>query len=182
MASAIALLHKENVNLERQLIAYHPFSIFKYKELDYKKTAEIINWMITEFGVSVIILGTWDQNARAAAIIRRVPRHANNLAGKTNLPLLAALLKLSKVSVGVDSFGGHLAAAVGTPTVSLFGPGNYIEWGPYGKQSRIVRKNWSCLPCRMKGCNSSGISRCLDELSVEDVRSEVKYFLKSHLS
>ena len=77
--------------------------------------------------------------------------------------------------IGGDSAGIHIAAAVGTPTVSIFGPASTFAWAPRGKQHAIVyNEKLSCVPCDLKGCEGRGISRCLDELTVDDVKSVVK--------
>ena len=76
--------------------------------------------------------------------------------------------------IGVDSAGVHIAAAVGLPTVCIFGPSSYVDWAPRGRQHRVVYKNLPCVPCKNKGCQGSGISRCLEELTVEAVKTVVK--------
>jgi ADP-heptose:LPS heptosyltransferase len=68
----------------------------------------------------------------------------------------------------------HIAAATGIPTVSLFGPSSSTDWAPRGKGHLVVRKDMPCVPCQDKGCEDSGVSRCLDELTLEEVQEAVK--------
>ena len=97
-----------------------------------------------------------------------------NLAGKTSIGTLAAVFKACKLFIGVDSAGVHIAAAVGLPTVCIFGPSSYIDWAPRGKQHQVVHKDFPCVPCQNKGCQGSEISRCLEELTLEEVMTVVK--------
>ena len=98
-----------------------------------------------------------------------------------NLPLneLAAILKRCGVYLGNDSGITHLAAAVGTPVVALFGPTDPQVWGPRGKSASIIYKASECSPCsreKMKRCMNH---RCLEEISVEEVYRRVKETTKT---
>ena len=106
--------------------------------------------------------------------MKKCPRNTYNLAGKTSIGTLAAVFKACKLFIGVDSAGVHIAAAVGLPTVCIFGPSSYIDWAPRGPQHRVVYKDFQCVPCYQKGCGGSGYSRCLEELNLEEVMPIVK--------
>lgn len=93
-----------------------------------------------------------------------------DLAGQLSLKEMAALSARAKLFVGVDSAPMHIAAAMGTPTVALFGPSGDIEWGPWRTAHRIVTSNaHPCRPCGQDGCGGGKISECLTTLSVERV-------------
>ena len=97
-----------------------------------------------------------------------------------NLPLdeLAAILKQCAVYVGNDSGITHLAAAMGTPVVALFGPTDRLVWGPRGKCVSILYEETDCSPCpreRMQVCLEQ---RCMETLSVEGVYREVTKMLQ----
>ena len=124
--------------------------------------------------MSIIITGSLDERERADEIIKKCQRNTYNLAGKTSIGTLAAVFKRCRLFIGVDSAGVHIAAAVGLPTVCIFGPSSYIDWAPRGKQHCAVRKDLPCVPCQDKGCQGSEISRCLEELTFEEVRAVVK--------
>lgn len=182
VAAARDLLHQENINLIAPTIAFQPFSIWQYKQWPASNSIQLIAWLINTYGVQVLILGTKDQTSEAEAMTRQLSEGVYNLTGKTNLPLLAAILQQCRLSIGVDSLGGHLAAAVGTPTISLFGPGSSGEWAPRGEKTLVVQKKWGCQPCLKKGCNGTGISRCLDQLTVEDVQYQANAFIRTLLA
>jgi len=93
-----------------------------------------------------------------------------DLAGKLSLKELAALAARARLFVGVDSAPMHIAAAMGTPTVAIFGPSGDKEWGPWNVASRVVASaTHACRPCGRDGCEGSKISACLTELPVEQV-------------
>ena len=101
-----------------------------------------------------------------------------DLIGKTTLKELAAVSKASDLFIGVDSAPMHIAAAVGTPVVALFGPSGEHHWGPWGPGHRVVAKGMSCRPCGQAGCDNSKRSECLETLSVEEVWAAVQDQLK----
>lgn len=93
-----------------------------------------------------------------------------DLSGQLSLKELAALTARARLFIGVDSAPMHIAAAQGTPTVAVFGPSGDKEWGPWNVAHRIVAsQNHPCRPCGKDGCEGSKVSRCLTELSVEQV-------------
>ena len=171
---ARTLFKNVGVPSDRPVIAIQPFSLWKYKEWGVNKYIELINWLISEYDVSIIITGSLGERERAHEIIKKCRGNTYNLVGKTSIGILAAVFKRCKLFVGVDSAGVHIAAAVGLPTVCIFGPSSYIDWAPRGKQHRVVYKHFLCVPCQNKGCQGSEISRCLEELTFEEVRAVVK--------
>lgn len=178
---ASSLLQSENVPLDKPVVALQPFSLWQYKEWGEDKYVALIRNIINKYDVSVIITGSPEERERAAAIVNKCGPGVFNLAGKTSLALLAAVLKHCGLFVGVDSAGVHIAAAVGTPTVSIFGPSSPKSWAPRGPEHIVVQKNFSCLPCRQKGCEGKEYSRCLDELSLDEVLPSIHKQLKPFL-
>jgi heptosyltransferase-3 len=84
-----------------------------------------------------------------------------DLSGTLDLKQLGALIAGARAFIGVDSVPMHIAAALGTPTVALFGPSGDIEWGPWQVPHRIVTTPYPCRPCGQDGCGGSKISDCL---------------------
>lgn len=172
---AMALLAEQNVSPESPIVAVQPFSLWEYKEWGVQNFIRLINRIGSEYNLPIIITGSAGEREKAEDLIRscRAAR-LYNLAGKTSIGMLAAVLKACAVFVGGDSAGIHIAAAVGTPTVSIFGPSSSVAWSPRGEQHRVVQKRLHCVPCHQKGCQGSGVSRCLEELTVAEVFAVVK--------
>ncbi len=79
-----------------------------------------------------------------------------NLAGRTNLTELVALVRGARVLVGPDSGPGHIAGAVGTPHVTLFGPTPWVRNAPRGSESLTLTANVGCAPCKRRVCPGLG--------------------------
>jgi len=88
-----------------------------------------------------------------------------------DLPLIhvASLLDRCRCYIGNDSGMTHLAAAVGIPTIALFGPTDPKIWGPRGERVAILRKNLDCSPCTEEELKRCSHHRCLELIEVEEV-------------
>ena len=102
-----------------------------------------------------------------------------NLAGQLSLKELSALIKHASVFIGLDSVPMHIAAAVNTPCVALFGPSDEKTWGPWQVPHRLITQNYACRPCGLDGCGNGKISDCLVTIKPDDVVSAVLSLLSS---
>jgi len=175
------------IHLLKELGIYHrpwlslsPFSRWDYKELPTSTWQKVMTLLSNKGKVPMVLVGGVQEAKKAEVLVKGLKNTVEvyNLAGKTNLADLASLLSLSTVHLGVDSGAVHIAAAVGTPTVSVFGPSNYQEWAPRGEKHKVVLGKGDCVPCGKKGCNHSGYSRCLVELSPYTIVGVVEEILK----
>ena len=103
----------------------------------------------------------------------RVSRSLIDCAGLLNLKECAALLSFSRLFIGNDSGPMHLAAAVGTPLIALFGPGNVDRCAPRTENSIVIRSPASCVPCRqllnVQDRCVQGKPTCMDLIPIETV-------------
>jgi ADP-heptose:LPS heptosyltransferase len=86
----------------------------------------------------VLVAGAHNEASSAERLARRIGGEAQSLAGRADLVELAAILEGARAAVTTDSGPMHLAAAMGTPLVALFGPGDPRRFGPRGHEGRIV--------------------------------------------
>ncbi|MGH9175537.1 MAG: glycosyltransferase family 9 protein, partial [Vicinamibacterales bacterium] len=148
---------------------------------------------LSRLGLRPVIVGGEDA-VDAARIIEGLEPSVIDLTGTTTLSQLAHILDSSRIVVGGDSFVGHLAAALGRPTVSIFGPSNAKAWRPSGSldhtrvdhhrpgQSLVVRHDVPCAPCvytgfrlgRPAGCPDR---TCLKLVTVADVNTAISAVL-----
>jgi heptosyltransferase-3 len=119
-----------------------------------------------------------------------MPESVLNLAGRLNFAEVAELLKQAKLYVGPDTAVTHLAAAVGTPTLAIYGPTNPLKWSPWPQgwaedanpfaRQALFQRNGKvvllqgegvCVPCHEEGCDrhKDSASRCLDTLAAARV-------------
>ena len=155
-------------------VTVNPFSRWPYKEWQPEKWIAVIDWLGRDFALASVIVGAPSERARANSLAAACSGEVYNLAGKSTLAELAGILGQSRLHIGVDSAAPHIAAAVGTPTVTLYGPSDWRYWAPRGKRHRVVTPDWECAPCHRKGCDGSGLSRCLDGINVATVQATVR--------
>jgi len=99
-----------------------------------------------------------------------------NLAGKTNLTELVALVRGARVLVGPDSGPGHIAGAVGTPHITLFGPTPWVRNAPRGSEQLSLVAHVGCSPCKRRVCPGLG-KVCMKLIQPEMVISKMSKFM-----
>ena len=104
--------------------------------------------------------------------------HAINLAGKTTLGELAAVISASSLHLGVDSAAPHMASALGIPTVTIHGPSNWKAWRIVDDTHKVVASTMECVPCNRRGCDDTEISICLNSLEADAVIEVIRQTLQ----
>jgi len=129
------------------VVAIHPGGHhFRGKRWSPEGFAQVADALIDEKGVRVVLVGGDEDRELAEEIRRRARRPLVDLTGQLNLRQTAALLQLCRLFIGNDSGPLHIAEAVGTPVVAIFGPTNPANFAPLIEPSRLVRKDL-CGPC-----------------------------------
>ena len=134
--------------------------------------AAVARWLNREMGTVAVLAGDGGEREWSKAVAASAGEGTVQLTGETNLRQLAALLKGARVALGNDSGPAHMAAAVGTPLVSLFGPtSEAFGFRPYGDRVRVVSHDISCRPCTLHGGDSCprGKRACLDGIGADEV-------------
>ncbi len=138
---------------DRIRIAIHPgsggFSLARRWDAD--KFAAVADALYKEFDAEIILVGgESDDVGSVRAAMRNKPV---DMSGRTNLPQLAAVLEACDLFIGSDGGVMHIAAAVGTPVVAIFGPSNPDAWRPWtpGGRSVVVTSGAQCSPCSYVG-------------------------------
>ncbi len=131
-----------------------------------------------------VIFGGYDDQPAAKSLSDKLTKAGVknlNLAGETNLTEFMALASLMKVFISNDSGPMHVAAALGTPTVGIFGSTEPAHTGPVGRCVKIVRKPIDCSPCFKRKC-PYGHYKCLKSITPEDVYGAAKALLAGQRS
>jgi heptosyltransferase-2/heptosyltransferase-3 len=122
---------------------------------------------------SIVVLGGPSEIEVVQAVVSGVGRAAIGLAGKTSIGELAAVLERCALVIGPDSGPLHLAVAVGTPTVHLFGPADPRRFGPFGdpRWHVVVRSSRACAPCHRLAFPADQLAdhACVADISVDEV-------------
>jgi lipopolysaccharide heptosyltransferase II len=167
--SDIPDLARDMSEARRKVIAIFPGASVKERRWGGNKYGEVARRLSDE-GYLVIILGSKADRHEAAEI----KEHAVNsvdLTGKTSLKDAAQILKRCELLITADSGLMHIAYAVGTPTVSLFGSGIRNKWAPPGEKHVVIDKKLNCSPCTKFGYTPAckrGIE-CLSMITCDEV-------------
>ena len=165
-----ALLQGHGIRAGR-FIHLHPTSRWQFKCWPAGQVAALCAELVRQ-GEQVVITAAPAEAERrfTRLVLQEAGAGPLDLTGQLTLKELAALSASAALFVGVDSAPMHIAAAVGTPVVALFGPSGEAEWGPWGVPSRVVSsQRHACRPCGIDGCGGSKVSDCLVSLAVQPV-------------
>jgi len=125
---------------------------------------------LQERGKEIVVLGSHDDRADADEI-KKHAEDSIDLTGKTSLIDVASILKQCRLLITADSGIMHIAVAVGTPTVSLFGSGIQKKWAPRGKKHIVLNHRFVCSPCTRFGytpqCKNN--VNCLSSIAIDEV-------------
>lgn len=116
----------------------------------------------------VVVVGAPREIEIAEQVARAGRERVLNLAGKTTLRELYAVLSLCDAVVCNDSGIMHVASALGIPTVAIFGPTDWRETSPLGEQITLLREEMDCAPCKKREC-PLGHHNCMKAIEVEAV-------------
>ncbi len=168
-----SLLAENGLDRNRRFVAVSPMALWETKLWEEDRFARLCDRIIGELAVPVVFTGheVHGMNDRIQSLMSS---KAVNLGGKTSLRDLAWLYKLSSLLITTDSGPMHIAAAMGTPVIALFGPTSPLRTGPYGRGHVVIQKDMACAPCFLKKC---GTRQCMKDISVDDVFQAVKEML-----
>jgi heptosyltransferase-3 len=161
----------------------HPGSRWMFKCWSAEGSAALFTRIVAA-GHRLVVTGAPDPRERelVTSILALVdaPTRARivDVTGALSLSELAALTRQARAFVGVDTAPMHIAAAMGTPTLALFGPSGEREWGPWMVAQRVVVSGaHPCRPCGIDGCGGGKVSECLTTLDVATVYAQFEALL-----
>jgi heptosyltransferase-3 len=161
----------------------HPGSRWMFKVWTPEGNARVVDHLAGS-GLAVVLTAAPDarESALAEAILAQSATRVIDLRGQLTLEELGAAIAGATVFFGVDSVPMHMAAAVGTPGVALFGPSSEFEWGPWSDRFQVVTSRvHSCRPCGIDGCGGSKRSDCLAQLPAAEVTLALDQVLQRHV-
>lgn len=159
------LLEEHGVPASKPLVVLVPGTIWETKHWTIEGFAGVARQFLQN-GFAVALAGTRRDQQRCRQIAAAAPGVCD-LSGKTTPADLAALIGRAEVSVTNDSGSMHVAASLGKPMVSVFGPTNPVHIGPYQRPESVVRVDLPCSPC-----NYRRLSQCpFDHTCMKQVTS-----------
>ncbi len=142
---AECLLASEKLSTGNPLVLLHPFSSDLRKCWPIENFVNLIKKIKENVKVDMAVIGSEGERNSAHELISKTKLNIVNLSGKTNLRTLCAVIRKSVLLIGHDSGPMHMAAGVGTPTVSIFakfsGGPNPVRWRPWGTGHVVIHKD-----------------------------------------
>jgi heptosyltransferase-1 len=166
--AARKLLNHHGIAGIRPLVAINPVALWETKLWLNDRFAVLADRLIKNHRVDIVFTGGPADRQIVDTILSMMTMPAANLAGKTRLTQLAALYRQASLLVTTDTGPMHLAAAVGTPVVALFGPTAPWRTGPFGGRHQVIRTAPACSPCFKRQCDEHRC-RCMSDISVQMV-------------
>ncbi len=151
-------------------VAIAPSSRWVSKNWPLERFTETARRLRESEGATIHLVGGPEDSAACSAIEESLGGEGvQNWAGRLSLVESGGLLADMDLLICNDSGPMHMAAAVGTPTLALFGPTNPLRTGPYGDGHRVLQARASCVPCYANTC-SAGQTTCLEDITADDVQ------------
>jgi ADP-heptose:LPS heptosyltransferase len=163
--------------VEKWVVALHPGSGSRKKLWPIENFLDLATRITADLRLKTILFTGPAEREYLGGGLERMQSMNSMWAGDLPLIHVASLLERCRCYIGNDSGITHLAAAVGIPTIALFGPTDPEIWGPRGKRVAILRKNPGCSPCTEEDLDRCNQRRCLELIEVEEVNNSLDLFL-----
>jgi len=162
------------------LLAINPGAAFGSAKRWYpERFAEVAQTLSAEWGAKVVIFGGPGETDMASEISAALHGRCLNLAGKTSVRQLMALIQRCNFFITNDSGPMHIAAAFDVPLVAIFGSTDHKGTAPCSDRAVVVRKDIDCAPCKLRECPTD--HRCMTAVTVDDVASAAqKLFISNN--
>ncbi len=172
------ILDEAGVDLSRPLIAFGAGSTNSTaKRWGEERFARLGSRLNAELGANVILLGSRDEADVSARVSALSDADLIDLTGKTNLAKAMAILAEVDLFISNDMGLAHVAAAVGTKTLVIFGPTKDVTTRPFDSNAEVIRHQVECSPCMLRECPID--HRCMTRVSVEHVFEKAKELLNA---
>lgn len=162
----------------RPVIALNPGASHPVNRWSTAQFAALADRVSNELNAAAIIVGGAGDTPLARDIDRLSNSHPLILTGTTTLLQLGAVLEKSALLVSGDTGPMHMATAVRTPVIALFGAADPARTGPVGAGNLVIQaKDLACVPCRSRKCSNSHYMECMERIKVDDVFEAVREML-----
>ena len=171
-----ALLAAGGIGPNDPFVAVSPQALWETKLWSNQKFAQLSERIMQELILPVVFTGGEGKATEGIQSFMTLP--SVDIAGRTTLRDLACLYRKASLLVTTDSGPMHLAAAVETPVVALFGPTDPSRTGPHGNGHTVIRMELPCSPCFFRTCDTK---LCMREITVENVFQAIRNKLEEKM-
>jgi heptosyltransferase-2 len=170
------LLRQHGIAAAGVFVAMNPGSIYgTAKRWPADRFAAVADGLVESHGATILLVGSSRERPLLDQMAAHMRRPVMNLGGHTDLLTLLGLLERVHLLVSNDTGAMHVAVAVGTPVLAIFGPTDAVATGPLGHCARVVRVPVPCSPCLLRECPID--HRCMTGVTVAQVLDEAHVFL-----
>lgn len=160
----------ENRGIKKPFIAVHPGSRLELKRWRADRYGALCDRITATSGMQVVVFGAERENPIVGEMTGSMKHKPVSFAGEVNMREFAGLVSHAALFVCNDSAPMHVAAAMKTPTLAIFGPSKSGETGPYGAGHRVVERNFSCrFTCDENSCRHERYNACITDITVDEV-------------
>ena len=172
--AARQILATHGISPKENLIGVNLGTTWRTKHWSIENFAEVITQIQERMDARILLTGSTTEIPLGEALAQIAKVEAINLIGKTTLMQLGALIESCHLYLTCDSGPMHIAAAVRTPTIALFGPTSPIRHGPYGESHEVIEKLVECRPCYKRKClRKDQPHLCMTEIDPNEVVSQI---------
>jgi heptosyltransferase-2 len=173
---AARILQAIGVNSDRSIVAICPGSInSRAKRWPAESFAQLADRLLEERR-QVVLVGSKAEEDVSQEVTSRMRNKPVVLTGKTTIDQLTSVLGVVDLVLTNDTGPAHIAAALGRPTLVIFGPTNPLTTRPFSGQAEILRHPPECAPCMLRDCPID--HRCMTAITVEEVLEQSNVMLK----
>jgi len=173
---ATELLRTYGVSEAESVVAICPGSInSRAKRWPSERFAALADRLI-ETRRRVLLIGSKDELDVSEDVVRQMRNEPVVLTGKTSLDQITAVLDRADLIVTNDTGPAHIGAALGRPTIVIFGPTNPLTTRPFAPDAEILRNPPDCAPCMLRDCPID--HRCMTAITVDEVFERAHALLK----
>ncbi len=160
------------------VVAVNPGSIYgSAKRWPVERFAAVADGLADRSGVRIALIGSEREHPILERVAAEMRRPVVKLGGRTDLGTLVGVLERASLLLTNDTGAMHIAAALGTPVLAVFGPTDVRTTGPLGAHTRIVREPVPCSPCLLRECPID--HRCMTRVTVDEVLSAALELLET---
>lgn len=175
IAKAENLLQLQGISKNDFILGISPGAIFgNAKRWPFERFAKISDWASERWGVKVIILGSGKEKDIGNKMADIMRNKAADFCGTTSLGEAMGIISRCNLFVTNDSGLMHVAAALGVPTLAIFGSTDHVATGPRGIKTRIIKHDIDCSPCLKPECPTD--FKCMLSIEPEEVWDEMEKF------
>jgi len=165
------LFKEEGIDKSDLSIAINPGASCASKRWGAEKLAKVAVRLAEKYGAKVVIVSGEEDKRLGDKVASLIDKNCLNLSGKTSIADVASVLKRVTLFISNDSGPVHIACAVGTPVIAIFGRSDRglspRRWGPTGARDIVLHKDVGCVECFAHNCKKG--FKCLEAITVDDV-------------